>query len=72
MVGNAHITVMFVVWHSVISNLNIHWCAYNDDQSPYCYVCGNPLSKNDVLNTHAHEHDTRVMCVVRHSLIVVT
>jgi hypothetical protein len=34
MVGNAHITVMFVVWPSMMSNLNIHWCAYNDDLSP--------------------------------------
>jgi len=38
MVGNAHITVMFVVWHSMMSNLNIHWYAYNDDQSCDLYV----------------------------------
>ena len=73
MVGNAHITVMFVVWLSVMSNLNIHWCAYNDDHSPDCYVYSNPLSSSGVLNTHAHEHagdvDTPVMCVVSHSLV---
>jgi len=34
MVGNAHITMMFVVWQSMMSNLNVHWCACNDDQSP--------------------------------------
>ena len=57
----------------MMSNLNVHWCAYNDDQSPDCYVCSNPFSNNDILNTHARKHagdvDTHVMCVVRHSLI---
>ena len=71
--GNAHVTVMYVVWHSMMSNLNIHWYAYNDDLSPNCYVCRKPFSNNGALNTHARNHagdvDTPVMCIVSHSLI---